>query len=42
MRDFTFNELDEIVNKGKLNELIGKVENDYFECKSEIYDLKKN
>jgi hypothetical protein len=41
MRDFTFNELDKIVNKGRLNELIGKVENEYFECKSEIYDLKK-
>ncbi|MGB9762453.1 MAG: helix-turn-helix domain-containing protein [Minisyncoccia bacterium] len=40
MEEFSIKELEKIINNGDFNSLIGKIENDFFECKGEIYDLK--
>jgi len=41
MEEFTIKELEKIISNGDFNSLKGKIENDFFECKSQIYDLKK-
>lgn len=40
MKEFSIKELEKIISSGEFNSLIGKIENDFFECKSQIYDLK--
>ncbi len=42
MKEFTIKELEKIIRNGDFNSLIGKIENDFFECKSQIYDLEKD
>ncbi|MEO0131293.1 MAG: ATP-binding protein, partial [candidate division WOR-3 bacterium] len=42
MKEFTIEELEKILNEGNFDSLIGKIENNFFECKSQIYDLKNN
>lgn len=42
MEEFTVQKLEKIINDGDFNSLIGKIENDFFDCKSQIYDLKNN
>jgi len=41
MEEFSIKELEKIISNGDFNSLIGKIENDFFECKSQIYDLEK-
>jgi len=38
--EFTIKELEKIISSGDFNPMIGKIENDFFDCKSQIYDLK--
>ncbi len=38
--EFTIKELEKIINEGDFNHLIGKIENDFFDCKREIYYLQ--
>lgn len=40
MEEFSIKELEKIISDGDFNSLIGKIENDFFDCKSQIYDLK--
>lgn len=40
MEDFSIKELEKIINTGDFDSLIGKIENDFFECKSQIYNLE--
>lgn len=40
MEEFSIKELEKIVSDGDFNSLIGKIENDFFDCKSQIYNLK--
>ncbi len=42
MEEFTIKELEKILSEGDFGSLIGKIENDFFECKSQIYDLNKD
>lgn len=42
MKEFSIKELEEIINEGNFDSLIGKIENDFFDCKKEIYDLKND
>jgi len=42
MEEFTIKELEKIIRNGDFNSLIGKIENDFFDCKTGIYDLTKN
>ncbi len=41
MEEFSIKKLEKIISDGDFNSLIGKIENDFFECKGQIYDLKK-
>lgn len=41
MEEFTIKELEKIISGGDFNLLVGKIENDFFDCKSQIYDLNK-
>ena len=38
--ELTIKELEKIISSGDFNPMIGKIENDFFDCKSQIYDLK--
>lgn len=38
--EFTIKELEKIISSGDFNPLIGKIENDFFDCKNQIYNLK--
>jgi len=40
MEEFSIKELEKIISDGDFNSLIGKIENEFFDCKSQIYDLK--
>jgi len=40
MEEFSIKELEKIINDGDFNSLIGKIENDFFDCKSQVYNLK--
>jgi predicted HTH transcriptional regulator len=40
MEEFTVKELEKIIGDGDFNLLIGKIENDFFDCKNHPYDLK--
>lgn len=40
MEEFSIKELEKIISDGDFNFLIGRIENDFFDCKSQIYDLK--
>lgn len=40
MAEFSIKELEKIINDSGFDSLIGKIENDFFDCKSQIYDLK--
>ncbi|MFH1661742.1 MAG: ATP-binding protein [Candidatus Falkowbacteria bacterium] len=40
MEEFSIKELEKIISDGDFDSLIGKIENDFFDCKSQIYDLK--
>lgn len=40
MEGFTIKELEKILSKGDFDSLIGKIENDFFDCKNQIYNLK--
>ena len=42
MKEFSIKELEKIINEGIFDSLIGKIENDFFDCKREIYDLKND
>jgi len=42
MDKFSIKELEKIINEGNFDYLVGKIENDFFDCKKEIYDLKNN
>jgi len=42
MREFTIQELEKIINAGDFDSLIGKIENDFFDCKEGIYNLSKD
>lgn len=42
MEGFTIKELEKILSEGDFDSLIGKIENDFFDCKTGIYDLTKN
>ena len=42
MKEFSIKELKKIINEGIFDSLIGKIENDFFDCKKEIYDLKND
>lgn len=42
MEEFSIKELEKIISDGDFNSLIGKIENDFFDCKTGIYDLTKN
>lgn len=42
MEEFTIQEFKKIISEGDFNSLIGKIENDFFDCKSQIYDFKKD
>ena len=42
MNKFSIKELEKIINEGNFDYLIGKIENNFFDCKKEIYDLKNN
>ena len=42
MEEFSIKELEKIISNGDFNSLIGKIENDFFDCKGQIYDLKKD
>ena len=42
MNEFSIEELEKIINEGNFDSLIGKIENDFFDCKKGIYDLKKD
>jgi endonuclease III-like uncharacterized protein len=39
MEEFTLEELEKIINKGNFDSLVGERENDFFECKSQSYNL---
>jgi len=39
MEEFGIKELEKIIDEGNFNFLIKKIENDFFDCKSQIYDL---
>jgi len=41
MEEFSVKELEKIISSGDFNSLTGKIENGFFECKGQIYDLKK-
>lgn len=41
MKEFSVEELERIINDHNFNDLIGKIENDFFECKNQIYNLKE-
>jgi predicted HTH transcriptional regulator len=41
MEKFSIKELEKIISDGDFDSLIGKIENDFFDCKSQIYDFKK-
>ena len=40
MEGFTVKELEKILSEGDFDSLIGKIENDFFDCKNQIYNLK--
>lgn len=42
MQEFTITELEKIIKDGDFDSLIGKIENDFFDCKEGIYDLSKD
>ena len=42
MNKFSIKELEKIINEGNFDYLVGKIENNFFDCKKEIYDLKNN
>jgi len=42
MKEFSIEELEKIINEGIFDSLIGKIENDFFDCKKEIYNLKND
>jgi len=42
MEEFSIKELEKIISDGDFHSLIGKIENDFFDCKTGIYDLTKN
>jgi len=42
MKEFSIKELEKIINEGNFDSFIGKIENDFFDCKKEIYDLKND
>lgn len=42
MDEFSIEELEKIINEGNFDCLIGKIENDFFDCKKGMYDLKKD
>jgi len=42
MDKFSIKELEKIINEGNFDYLVGKIENNFFDCKKEIYDLKNN
>jgi len=37
--EINFKDLEKIIDENDFNSLIGKIENDFFDCKSQIYDL---
>jgi predicted HTH transcriptional regulator len=37
--EINFENLEKIIDENDFNPLIGKIENDFFDCKSQIYDL---
>ncbi len=41
MEEFSIKKLEKIISDGDFDSLIGKTENDFFECKGQVYDLKK-
>ena len=41
MEEFSIKELKKIISDGDFDSLIGKIENDFFDCKSQSYNLKK-
>lgn len=42
MSELTIKELEKIIRRGDFNALIGKMENDFLDCKREIYHLKND
>jgi len=42
MEGFTVKELEKILSEGDFDSLIGKIENDFFDCKNQIYNLKND
>lgn len=40
MEGFTIEELEKVLSDGDFDSLIGKIENDFFDCKNQIYNLK--
>ena len=40
MEEFSIKKLEKIISDGDFKSLIGKIENDFFDCKGQIYDLK--
>jgi len=42
MQEFTIQELEKIINAGDFESLKKKIENDFFDCKRESYDLSKD
>jgi len=42
MDKFSIKELEKIINEGNFDCLVGKIENNFFDCKKEVYDLKNN
>ena len=42
MEEFSIKELKKIISSGDFNSLIGKIENEFFDCKERIYDLTKD
>ena len=42
MEEFIIQDLEKIINDGDFDSLIGKIENDFFDCKTGAYDLTKD